>query len=78
MEIDYDLFAELAKNYKYQTYIEELYGKLIANKLSQEFDFHVVYDERNEYFICESIGFNVHFYDVKDFKQLRDMIEEQI
>ena len=78
MEIDYDFMAELAKNYKYQTYIEELYGKLIANKLSQEFDIHVAYDERNKYFICESIGFNVHFYDVKDFKQLRDMIEEQI
>ena len=78
MTINYDLLAELAKNYEYQTYVEELYGRLIANKLSQEFDIHVYFDERSKYFISDSIGFKVRFYDVKDFKQLHDMIEEQI
>ncbi len=78
MTVDYDLLAELARNYEYQFQVEELYGKLVANKLSQEFDIYVMFDERSKYFICESIGFKVRFYDVKDFKQLHDMIEEQI
>lgn len=78
MTIDYDLLAKLARDYEYQFQVEELYGKLVANKLSQEFDIYIAFDERNKYFIGESIGFKVRFYDVKDFKQLHDMIEEQI
>ena len=78
MEINYDLLAELAKNYKYQMYVEELYGRLIADKLSQEFDIHIAFDERSKYFICDSIDFQVRFYDVKDFDQLHDMIEDKI
>jgi hypothetical protein len=78
MEINYDFMADLARDYEYQYQVEELYGNLVANKLSQEFDIHVAFDERSKYFICDSIGFNIRFYDVKDFKQLHDMIEEQI
>lgn len=78
MTIDYDLLADLARNYEYQFQVEELYGKLIAHKLSQEFDIYIAFDERSKYFICDSIGFKIRFYDVKDFKQLHDMIEEQI
>lgn len=78
MEINYDFMADLARDYEYQYQVEELYGNLVANKLSQEFDIHVAFDERSKYFICDSIGFKIRFYDVKDFKQLHDMIEEQI
>ena len=78
MTVDYDFLADLARDYEYQYLVEELYGKLVANKLSQEFDIYIAFDERNKYFICDSIGFKIRFYDVKDFRQLHDIIEEQI
>ena len=76
MIVDYDLFAELAKTYKYQMYVEDLYGKLVADELSEEFGIYIGFD--NKYFTCSSIGFKVYFKDVKDFKQLHDMIADKI
>ena len=76
MIVDYDLFAELAETYKYQMYVEDLYGKLVADELSEEFGIYIGFD--NKYFTCGSIGFKVYFKDVKDFKQLHDMIADKI
>ena len=76
MVVDYDLFVELAKEYEYQYKVEDLYGDMIASKLSEEFGIYIGFD--NRYFTCSSIGFKVYFKDVKDFKQLHDMIADKI
>lgn len=76
MTIDYDLLAELAKEYEYQYDVEDLYGKMIASKLSEEFGIYVGF--RDRYFICDSVGFKVYFRDVKDYKQLYSMIKDKI
>lgn len=76
MVVDYDLLAELAKEYEYQYDVEDLYGKMIASKLSEEFGIYVGF--RDRYFICDSVGFKVYFRDVKDYKQLYSMIKDTI
>ena len=76
MEINYDFMAELAKEYEYQYDVEDLYGKMIASKLSKEFGIYVGF--RDRYFICDSVGFKVYFRDVKDYKQLYSMIKDKI
>ena len=76
MEINYDFMAELARDYEYQYQVEELYGKMIASKLSKEFGIYVGFQDR--YFICDSVGFKVYFRDVKDYKQLYSMIKDKI
>ena len=76
MVVDYDLLAELAKEYEYQYDVEDLYGKMIASKLSEEFGIYVGF--RDRYFICDSVGFKVYFRDVKDYKQLYSMIKDKI
>jgi hypothetical protein len=76
MIVDYDLLAELAKEYEYQYDVEDLYGKMIASKLSEEFGIYVGFQDR--YFICDSVGFKVYFRDVKDYKQLYSMIKDKI
>ena len=76
MVVDYDLLAELAKEYEYQYDVEDLYGKMIASKLSEEFGIYVGF--RDRYFICDSVGFKVYFRDVKDYKQLYSMIKDEI
>lgn len=76
MVVDYDLLAELAKEYEYQYDVEDLYGKMIASKLSEEFEIYVGF--RDRYFICDSVGFKVYFRDVKDYKQLYSMIKDTI
>jgi hypothetical protein len=76
MVVDYDLLAELAKEYEYQYDVEDLYGKMIASKLSEEFGIYVGF--RDKYFICDSVGFKVYFRDVKDYKQLYSMIKDKI
>ena len=76
MEINYDFMAELARDYEYQYDIENLYGKMIASKLSKEFGIYVGF--RDRYFICDSVGFKVYFRDVKDYKQLCSMIKDKI
>ena len=74
MVVDYDFMAELARDYEYQ--VEDLYGKMIASKLSKEFGIYVGF--RDRYFICDSVGFKVYFRDVKDYKQLYSMIKDKI
>ena len=76
MVVDYNLLAELAKEYEYQYDVEDLYGKMIANKLSEEFGIYVGF--RDRYFICDSVGFKVYFRDIKDYKQLYTMIKDKI
>lgn len=76
MVVDYDLLAELAKEYEYQYDVEDLYGEMIASKLSKEFGIYVGF--RDRYFICDSVGFKVYFRDVKDYKQLYSMIKDKI
>ena len=76
MVVDYDLLAELAKEYEYQYDVEDLYGEMIASKLSEEFGIYVGF--RDRYFICDSVGFKVYFRDVKDYKQLYSMIKDKI
>lgn len=76
MVVDYDLLAELAKEYEYQYDVEDLYCKMIASKLSEEFGIYVGF--RDRYFICDSVEFKVYFRDVKDYKQLYSMIKDKI
>ena len=76
MVVDYDFMAELARDYEYQYQVEDLYGKMIASKLSKEFGIYVGF--RDRYFICDSVGFKVYFRDVKDYKQLYSMIKDKI
>ena len=76
MIVDYNLLVELAKEYEYQYDVEDLYGKMIASKLSEEFGIYVGF--RDRYFICDSVGFKVYFRDVKDYKQLYSMIKDKI
>lgn len=76
MEINYDFMADLAKDYRYQWKIEELYGTLIANHLDQEFDIHVGFDESSKYFKCDAIGLVIAMRDLKDYNQLYDMIKK--
>ena len=76
MVVDYDFMAELARDYEYQYDVEDLYGEMIASKLSKEFGIYVGF--RDRYFVCDSVGFKVYFRDVKDYKQLYSMIKDKI
>ena len=76
MVVDYDLLAKLAKDYEYQYQVEDLYGEMIAHKLSEEFGIYVGF--RDRFFTCDSVGFKVSLRDVKDYGQLRAMIEDKL
>lgn len=78
MEINYEFMADLASEFKYQWMVEKLYGKLIADKLDQEFDVYVGYDESNGYFSCDAIGLKIAMRDVKDYNDLFDMIKSKL
>lgn len=76
MVIDYDLLAKMAKDYKYEYEVEDLYGKMIANKLDQEFDIYIGY--RDKYFISDAIDLKVYFRDIKDYNELYNLIKAKI
>ena len=76
MEINYDFMADLARDYKWEYQVADFYGKLVANKLDQEFDVYVGYD--NGYFRCDAIGLKVSIHDVKDYNDLFDMIKAKL
>ena len=78
MEINYEFMADLASEFKYQWMVEKLYGKLVADKLDQEFDVYVGYDESNGYFSCDAIGLKIAMRDVKDYDDLFDMIKSKL
>lgn len=78
MNIDYELFASLAKEWKYEWDIRNLYNSMIANKLDDEFGIYVGYDEQSQNFRCDSIGFKINQRDVKSYDELRDLIKTKL
>jgi hypothetical protein len=78
MEIDYRLFAEMAKNYDYQYEVEDLYGNMIVKKLDKEFNLYFRFDESTNTFYCDAIDFKISMRDVKSYDELHDLIKDKI
>jgi hypothetical protein len=78
MIVDYDLLAELAREYDYQYQVEELYGNMIAKQLDKDFDVYVDFNETYKEFNCEALGLKISMRDVKDYESLHKIFEEKL
>ena len=78
MNIDFDLFTKLAKDYDREWKIRDLYNSMIADSLDTEFDVGVTYYENSQEFVCDAVNFRINQRNVKDYDELHDMIKAKL
>ena len=78
MNIDFDLFTKLAKDYDREWKIRDLYNSMIADALDTEFDVGVTYYENSQEFVCDAVNFRINQRNVKDYDELHDMIKAKL
>lgn len=78
MKIDYNNLDKLAKEFKQESQIEDVYYSLIANKLDKDFNVYTAYRENTGNFECDTLGLKINAKNIDSYEDLYKLFQSKV